>query len=607
MLVFDLEANGLLDDVHTIHVLCVFDTKHNQLYTYRGHEEIATVIRRYFMAGEHAVPVCGHNVMGYDLPALQKVFPWFVPHGLVFDTLVASRLVFPPGDGSPLVEEDMKLKESGSLPGSLIGSHSLAAWGYRLGNYKGDFEGPWDVCTDQMVEYCQQDVRVTVDLYRHIMDQQPAKEALDLEHAVQWIIQRQVRKGVLFDTRKAEQLYITLLDKKTELEAKLKATFGSWYEQDGKVPFVPKKNDKIRGYTEGVPFSKIKLVEFNPGSRQHIAKRLSALYGWKPRDLTESGQAKVDEAVLKKLNYPTVPLLLEYLMVDKRIGQLKDGQNGWLKLVTPHGRIHGSVNSNGAVTGRMTHSSPNLAQVPASGSPFGHECRELFTVPQGFKLVGCDASGLELRMLAHYMGRYDGGAYGEVVVNGKKEDGTDIHTVNQKAAGLPTRDDAKTFVYALLYGAGDAKIGSIIKGSADAGKRLKERFFKNLPALAQLKDAIDKTVPRGYLLGLDGRKLFVRSAHSALNTLLQSAGALVMKKAQWILDVKLQAMGLTPQVDYAFVLTVHDEFQLEVREDLAETVGELAKASIKEAGVYFKLRCPLDGEAAVGNNWAETH
>lgn len=607
MFIFDLEADGLLQSVTKIHVLVAHDTETNKTHTLVGHESIEPFIRRHFMSGPEAVPMCGHNILGYDLPALSKVFPWFTPHDQVFDTLVAARLVFPPGDGSPLVEKDLDRKEAGKLPGSLIGSHSLEAWGYRLGDYKGDFTGPWEVCTPEMVSYCQQDVKVTTKLYRHILKQEPSAQALQLEHDVQRIIQRQVRRGVLFDSRKAEQLYVVLTDRKAQLESDLKKTFGSWFEMDGKEPFVPKKDDRIRGYTKGCAFSKLKLVEFNPGSRQHIAKRLTALYGWKPRETTESGQAKVDEKVLSKLTYPTIPLLLDYLMVDKRLGQLMDGQNGWLKLVTPAGRIHGDVNTGGAVTGRMTHSRPNLAQVPASGSPFGKECRELFVVPAGFKLVGCDASGLELRMLAHFMGRYDGGAYGEVVVNGKKEDGTDIHTVNQKAAGLPTRDDAKTFIYAFLYGAGDAKIGSIIKGSAETGKRLKERFLAGLPALGALKDALDEAAKKGHILGLDKRRLFIRSAHAALNTLLQSAGALVMKQALVILDRSLQAQGLVPGVDYEFVLNIHDEFQIEVLEAHAAFVAELAKWSIAEAGRVFNLRCPLEGDASIGNNWAETH
>jgi len=269
---------------------------------------------------------------------------------------------------------------------------------------------------------------------------------------------------------------------------------------------------------------------FNPGSRQQIAKRLQEK-GWKP---------------------------------------------------------------NGAVTGRMTHSSPNMAQVPSVGSEYGAECRSLFTVPQGYKLVGADAASLELRMLAHYMKDEE---YAKEIVEG------DIHTKNQIAAGLQTRAQAKTFIYALLYGAGPAKIGKIVGGSAAHGQKLIDTFLRNTPALQRLRKTVDKLSIQGTLPGLDGRKLYIRSAHAALNTLLQSAGAIVMKKALVLLDTELRRYKL----DANFVVNVHDEFQLEVKEEHAQKVGELAVDSIKKAGVKLNLRCPLDGEYKIGDNWCQTH
>ena len=188
---------------------------------------------------------------------------------------------------------------------------------------------------------------------------------------------------------------------------------------------------------------------------------------------------KVDEAVLKGIDHPIAADLLSFLLVQKRLGQLAEGQQAWLKL-QKNGVIHGRVNTNGAVTGRCTHSTPNVAQVPSVRADYGKECRELFTVRKGYKLVGCDASGLELRMLAHYMAFYDRGEYAKIVTEG------DVHTVNQKAAGLETRDQAKTMIYALLYGAGDHKMGEIIGGGAREGQQLKRKFFSSLPALARL-------------------------------------------------------------------------------------------------------------------------
>jgi DNA polymerase-1 len=276
------------------------------------------------------------------------------------------------------------------------------------------------------------------------------------------------------------------------------------------------------------------------------------------------------------------------MMLQKRVAQI----DSWLKAVKDDGRVHGRVITNGAVTGRMTHQSPNMAQVPAVSAPFGTECRSCWTVDEGNVLVGIDASGLELRMLAHYMDDED---YTNEILNG------DIHTANQRAAGLETRPLAKTFIYAFLYGAGDAKIGAIVGGNSGTGRRLKERFLHNTPALEELRRRTDRQAQSGILDGLDGRKLRVRSQHAALNTLLQGAGACVMKQAVVHLADKLR------NIPHKFVANVHDEWQIETPAHYADTVGRIGVRSIRIAGETLGLRCPLDGEYRVGNNWAETH
>jgi DNA polymerase-1 len=297
--------------------------------------------------------------------------------------------------------------------------------------------------------------------------------------------------------------------------------------------------------------------------------------------------------------------LTEYFLLNKRIAQIAEGDQAWLKLLQGT-KIHGSINTNGAVTGRATHNSPNMAQVPSVSSLYGKECRELFKVSKGYKLVGCDLSGLELRCLAHFMAKWDGGAYGKTVVEGKQEDGTDIHTVNQKAAGLPTRANAKTFIYGFLYGAGDAKIGSIINKGAKKGKALKNEFLNNLPALGTLRRLVIEAAGRGYLIGLDGRKLHIRSSHAALNTLLQSAGALIAK--QWLIEVEEACveLGYTNE-DYSLVGFIHDETQWQVREEIADDFGKLVIQAAKTAGEYFKFKVPVGAEYSVGENWADTH
>jgi DNA polymerase I-like protein with 3'-5' exonuclease and polymerase domains len=332
------------------------------------------------------------------------------------------------------------------------------------------------------------------------------------------------------------------------------------------------------------------LQEFNLGSRQQIGQRLQEL-GWKPKKFTPTGRPIVDENTLKEITHiKEAKLIADFLLYQKRLAQV----HSWIDAVKSDGRVHGSVISTGAITGRMAHRDPNMAQVPAVYSPYGKECRACWTVPEGYKLLGVDASGLELRMLAHYMADEE---YVNEIING------DIHTANQGFAGLESRDKAKTFIYALIYGAGDEKIGKIIGGSRNSGKALRERFLSSLPSLRTLKERVDRASEKGYLKGLDGRKIILRHKHAALNTLLQGAGAIVMKQGLVILDNLLKLNS----IDYKFVANIHDEWQIEVPESKADFVGEFAVKSIRKAGEHFNLRCPLDGEYKIGGNWSETH
>lgn len=595
-LIFDLETNGLLDDVTTIHCMVIKDTRDGEVRIYVG-SDVADGVSRLCDATLSGEDIVGHNVIKYDIPVIQKLFPGISFNPInVRDTIVCTRLIW-----SNIKDHDAKLIQEGRLPGKLFGSHSLAAWGHRLGNYKGDYDGGWETFSQEMLDYNIQDVEVTDTLYAKILSKEYAPLALELEHDIAWLMAKQERNGFHFDTAKAAILYAKLVQRRGELERELKDYFGSWVVQ---LPdFIPARDNKTKGYLKGVPVKKSKTIEFNPSSRDHIADRLINLYGWKPVDFTDGGKPMVDEVVLASLDYPPCKLLTEYLLIQKRAGQLSEGAQAWMKS-EKKGRIHGSVNPNGAVTGRATHSYPNVAQVPSGGSAYGPECRELFTAPPGWKLVGADASGLELRCLAHFMARYDGGKYGEVLLNG------DIHSVNQEAAGLPTRANAKTFIYGYLYGAGDAKIGLIVGKDAAEGKRLKAQFLKKTPALKKLRDAVQEAAKRGYLVGLDGRHLHIRSAHAALNTLLQSAGALVCKKWLLILDQNLHDAGLKHgwDGDYAFCAWVHDEVQIACRnQEVAEKVAEMAVDAVRLAGEYFEFRCPTAGEAKIGNNWSETH
>ena len=591
-LVFDIETNGLLNDVSLIHTIVAKDLDTQKVYQFRPHEIDLGV--EMLMQAELLI---GHNVIGYDIPAIKKLYPDFdIPRNKVMDTLTLSRLIW-----TDLSDRDGAMVEAEKLESKLRGSHSLKAWGQRLGFHKADYDGGWETFNEEMLTYNVRDVEVTERLWTLIESKAYSPIAVELEHAVAWIVSAQERHGFMFDEHNAFKLVLTLQKRQAELEAELQDTFPPFVVPDGYVE--PKRTinykDPMRhSVTQGCPYNKIKIVVFNPGSRHHIADRLQKLFGWKPTEFTQDGSAKVDEEVLSKLPYPAAKLLTEYLMIQKRLGQISDGKQGWLRHVRK-GRIHGEMITNGAVTGRATHRSPNMGQVPSCGAPYGHECRSLFCVQKGKKLVGIDVSGLELRMLAHFMARYDDGKYGEEVVNG------DIHTANQKAAGLDTRNQAKTFIYAFLYGAGAAKIGSIVGAGAKHGQKLKDQFLKSVPALANLVSAVGKAAKRGYLTGLDGRKLHIRSEHAALNTLLQSAGALICKRWMVEVDNEIEARGWRGRVQQ--VAWVHDEVQVEVDEEIAEAFGQMAVDCVTKAGVFFNIKVPLTGEYKVGNNWAETH
>jgi len=312
--------------------------------------------------------------------------------------------------------------------------------------------------------------------------------------------------------------------------------------------------------------------------------------GWKPTKHTEKGQAIVDEGTLEDIDIPEAQLIAEYLMLQKRVGMI----DAWLKHVDENtDRVHGGIITNGTITGRMTHRNPNLGQVPSVAKPFGQEIRSLWTVDQGNVLVGTDLAGIELRCLAHYMQDQE---WTEELLNG------DIHQKNADAAGI-TRPQAKTLIYATLYGAGPSKVGSIVGGGAKEGNEILHRFYSNTPKLRLLMEKVAKVASKGYVPGLDGRRILVRSEHAALNSLLQGCGAIIAK--QWCIEAHktLRQQGL-PVQQVAFV---HDEIQIETEEKHGEDVAQIMCDAASQAGITLGFRCPVDAEAKIGKNWFETH
>ncbi len=581
-LLFDIETDGL--EYTKIWCLVAQEVDTGEVWSY-GPDEIEEGVQ--LLNG--AEQLSGHNIIGFDIPALEELTSFKLGSQRIIDTLVLSRLFNPVREGG----------------------HSLAVWGGKLGLSKIEFK-EFESYSPQMLEYCKRDVAVNVKVYKSLQREgvgfDPRSIVLETETAR--ILKDQEKNGFYFDEYAADMLLALMRTKMKDAEDEVTKVFkpkmdkrliyrkntangsvskmGCWDTPSGSGVRLTTEEHEILSQPATFSTTRVTIVDFSISSRKQIGEYLIE-FGWKPEEFTVNGRPVVNEKTLSQIkDIPQAELIKDYLMYQKREAQIKS----WIKALKEDGRVHGYVNSNGTITGRMTHNNPNMAQVPSSGSPYGKECRACWTVPKGYKLVGIDASGLELRMLAHYM---DDQEYTNEILNG------DIHTTNQKLAGLESRNQAKTFIYALLYGAGDEKLGSVAGGGKSVGSRLRQSFFDNLPAFSALKDRVARASGKGFLKGLDGRKVFVRSEHSALNTLLQGAGAIVMKQALVMFDDKLTGL------DAKFVCNVHDEWQLEVAEDQADVVGKHGVDAIIEAGKVLDLKCPLDGEYNVGINWSETH
>ena len=613
-MVFDCETNGLLPELDRVHCLVIHDLDNNKLHSCSdqpGHCSIEFGLNRL----QDASLLIGHNIIKIDLLALQKVYPRFsIPQKPKFyDTLITSRVMWPELD--PLDHS----KWSHIAP-KYRGRHSLAAWGERLGASKIKFkeeakknndeiEDVWKEWSESMQKYCENDVLVSVKLYEYMCLQEIDQRCFDLEHQFSIIMALQEAFGFPFNERAAYALVNTLKTKRNKLEESLQTTFPPieeerWSEKTGK---------KL----------KTKVTVFNPASRQQTAQRLQERYPQIRFETTEKGSPKVDDDVLEQLGqkYPEAKQLAEYQLFNKRLGQIAEGKEAWLKhcQTFKDGRIHGEVITNACISGRCSHKRPNMAQIPSVGHAYGSECRSLFYAPDGWSLVGADASGLELRALGAWLAYFDQGEYAALV----SEEDFDIHTHNANLFGIfdgqgtipkATRDLSKRLIYCVLYGGGAKKTGSIIAPDAteyDQGRQGKatiNTFYRNLPAIKQLKDTIEERIgDRGYLKGIDGRRLQIRSKHSALNQLLQSTGAIAVKKATCILYDDLGKANLKFGKDWGFVAHVHDEYQSLVKPEYVTLYKKLAIDSFKKSGEYFKLKCPLTGEAREGKNWMETH
>ena len=491
-----------------------------------------------------------HNGISFDGPILNRLANAKIRPDQIRDTLIESQLYNPVRDGG----------------------HSLQSWGERLNYNKGEFH-EFSEYSPEMLEYCIRDAELTRKLGVSLEKEGRifSPQAYELERQIRSIIDKQQDNGFAFNLMEGQILLAQLEDEQHQLEAQANDMFAP---------------------TEVQLKTKVKYIPFNISSRKQIAERLMER-GWEPKKHTDKGNIIINEEVLSKIkDMPEAQMFSRYFLLQKRTGLLKS----WIQECQEDDRVHGRVLTLRTITGRMAHHKPNMAQVPAVYSPYGKECRSLWTVsnPETHQLVGTDASGLELRCLAHYL---DSKLFTEAVLTG------DIHTANQKAAGLKTRDQAKTFIYAFLYGAGAAKIGKIVGGSSRTGRELIEKFLKNIPPLKKLRTKIQEAAQSGMIKGLDGRRLHIRSDHAALNTLIQGAGAVVCK--QWLveMDKRIRRSGL----DAKLVASVHDEYQFEVAKPDVKSFGKITKEAISSTQEILNFKCDLDSSHKVGSNWSETH
>jgi DNA polymerase I len=612
-LICDIETNGLLHELDRVHCIVLRDVETGEVHSCADQDGYLPLQRALDLVSK-ADQLVGHNLINFDMRALKKVYPGLTMRSGcdIVDTLILSRVLWPelePVDDQKFCYIDKKYR----------GRHSLAAWGERLGVAKIKFKeeqkkdknvtNVWAEWSKAMQTYCEGDTLVSLRLHEYFLTQELDSRCHELEHEFAKVMALQEEFGFPFNEKAAFALVNTLKARRAELDSQLQDVF------------PPVIEERISAKT-GRPL-KSKVTVFNPASRPQTAERLRQLYPEITFEETEKGNPKVDDDVLEILGerYPEAKLLGEYQLLNKRLGQLADGKEAWLKHCRLYGdgRIHGQVVTNACISGRCSHRSPNMAQVPSVGHAFGAECRALFYAPDNWLLVGTDASGLELRALGAWLAHFDDGEYAKLV----STESFDIHTYNAELFGIfdgkgdipkATRDLSKRLIYALLYGAGAKKVGSVIDISAaeqdqyEIGKRTIDTFYKNLPAIKKLKDKIDERITtKGYLIGIDGRHLQIRSRHSALNQLLQSTGAISVKKATTILYNDLSQAGLRWGIDYAFVAHVHDEIQALVKPEYIQVFKDMSIDSFRKSGEYFQLRCPFTGEAREGKNWMETH
>lgn len=574
--VADLEADGLLDTATRVWCGVFKDRTTKEVFKF-GPNQIKDMLS--FM--DTCAELQMHNGIGYDFPLLRKLYGYEYK-GKVIDTLVLSRLLNP------------KRTLPYSCPNKRIGPHSVEAWGYRVGRGKPEHED-WSQFSEEMLHRCSEDVEIQFMIYDKLMEEASNgdwEKAIPLTMRLFELLQRQEEYGWLVDVEYMHKCVQTLDRWIDRIDRALESRLPNVLEveevkKDGEYNYLKKPFLKSGKYSESVnrwlgdlpfgpssvtvcgPFTRVSFRPVNLNSNEETKNYLLSL-GWEPKEWnTDDTGARTSPKMSK--DDP-------FVGIDSGIGRLvakrvqcrhrRSSIEGLLGIVRPDGRI-ASVVKTLADTSRAIHS--GIVNIPQVKSFFGKQMRKIFTCKEGWVLVGTDSDADQIRKLA---GRMNDPAYTEAVVNGDKDKKTDIHSVNQRAAGLPERDLAKTFFYGLLFGAGDAKVGKIVKGTAEDGRRLKSKFLEGLPAL---KDLIEKLTSEwratakkrynpqwnkieyydGYIRGLDGRPIKVPFEHQSLVYLLQGDEAIAMSAAYVYFHHRMDKLGYKWGVDYGTVCWYH--------------------------------------------------
>jgi len=692
-LLWDVETNGLLHQLDRVHCLVIREYETQREWRFRNNGEQDNIEAGLQMLMDCTLNV-GHNIVSFDIPAVQKVYPWFEPSGLIRDTLVMARVIF-----ADIQDKDFRMVKAKMMPGYMVGKHNLDAWGHRLKLYKGDYKkvciakgiDPWATWNQDMDDYCANDVAVTNKLWLRLIQKKNRlnPQWLRLEHGIHDLAGFMEYNGVYLHVDEVHKLVKQLVDEYEILHAKAVTEFGWWFAPVKKYQVkaawdsplalakkynkprpefgedmsraiwadvtVPKRSLKFKDpmradRTEGAPFCAVKKIEFNPNSRDQIIDRLSIVYQWEPDAFTKTGRPTVDDETLRTAaaDIPIADDLAELFYLNKRISMLSTGKNSLLNKVDENGFIHCYINVGGTVSGRCSHINPNLSQITkvktkkdipvlddngaqmldGDGKPIfksrilygregrhGWEFRNLFGIPPEsvgygkWVMMGADLEGIELRCLAHVSYEHDGGFLKDLILEG------DIHTYNQNMWEMDLRDDAKTGIYALIYGGGDPKLGLIklkrgtLNEKKSAGQWMREQLDEKLPGLAKATSECKREARKGHMIGFDGRILMPRSPHSALNLKLQNMAAIIAKRWLVLFEEKMIDAGYNHGWDGDFVMMLfsHDEMQVAIRPHLQEIAQKLSKEAALETGEELGFMLPVDSASKIGVRWSETH